>query len=82
MATNNKEKNTRGVTLRQPKDIRRVVQQIVSKAVKEGKELEYSGRISQLMGVWLRSMEIEAEIEKAKEFEARLKAVEEREKGK
>jgi hypothetical protein len=77
MTKNKTGKNTRGVTLRQPKDIRRVVQQIVSKAVKEGKELEYSGRISQLMGVWLRSMEIEADIEKAKEFDARLKELEE-----
>ncbi len=41
MSENNIPKQTRGVTLREPKDIRRVVQRIASKAFQEGRELEY-----------------------------------------
>jgi len=48
MSENNSPKQTRGVTLREPKDVRRVCQRIVSKAFQQGEELQYSGRISQL----------------------------------
>lgn len=66
MSENNIPKSTRGVTLREPKDVRRVCQRIVSKAFQQGEELPYSGRISQLMGCWLRAFELEklADIEK------------------
>ncbi len=47
MSENNIPKQTRGVTLREPKDVRRVVQRITSKAFQESKELEYAGRIAQ-----------------------------------
>ena len=59
MSENNITKQTRGVTLRKQKDIRRVCQRIVSKAFQQGEELEYSGRIAQLMGCWMRSWELE-----------------------
>jgi len=64
---------TRGVTLREPKDVRRVCQRICSKAFQEGLELEYSGRISQLMGVWLKSWELET----VAELERRISKLEE-----
>lgn len=66
MSENNMPKSTRGVTLREPKDVRRVCQRIVSKAFQQGDELTYSGRIAQLMGCWLRAFELEklADIEK------------------
>jgi hypothetical protein len=54
MSENNIPKQTRGVTLREPKDVRRVVQRITSKAFQENKELEYAGRIAQLMGCWMK----------------------------
>ncbi len=58
MSENNYPKSTRGVTLREPKDIRRVIQRITSKAFQEGSELEYAGRIAQLMGCWLKAWEL------------------------
>jgi len=70
-------KQTRGVTLREPKDVRRVCQRITSKAFQEGLELEYSGRIAQLMGVWLKAFELE----KLADIERRLSALEEERRG-
>ena len=66
-------KKTRGVTLKEPKDVRRVCQRITSKAFQDGLELEYSGRIAQLMGVWLKAFELE----KLEDIERRLSALEE-----
>jgi hypothetical protein len=59
MSENKNTKQTRGVTLREPKDVRRVVQRIVSKAFQEEKELEYAGRVAQLLGNWLKAFELE-----------------------
>jgi hypothetical protein len=77
MTENNAPKSARGVTLREPKDVRRVIQRITSKAFQEGSELEYAGRIAQLMGCWLKAWELDklsgieqrlAALEKAKEI--------------
>jgi len=72
MVENNNTKQTRGVTLREPKDLRRVVQRIVSRAFRENRELELSGRIAQLLGSWLRAWEVE----KIAEIERRIEALE------
>lgn len=72
MSENNMPKQTRGVTLREPKDVRRVVQRITSKAFQECKELEYAGRIAQLMGCWMKAWELD----KLADIEARLTALE------
>ncbi|MCP1392628.1 MAG: hypothetical protein J5I35_07700 [Methanothrix harundinacea] len=77
MTENNMPKQTRGVTLREPKDLRRVCQRITSKAFQDGLELEYSGRIAQLMGVWLKAFELE----KLADIERRLSALEEERRG-
>jgi hypothetical protein len=70
MSENNIPKQTRGVTLREPKDVRRVCQRIVSKAFQQGDELQFSGRIAQLMGCWMKAFELEklADIERRLEF--------------
>lgn len=65
-------RRTRGVTLRQPEDVRRVCQRITSRAFQEGAELEFSGRIAQLMGVWLKAFELE----KLSELERRISELE------
>jgi hypothetical protein len=72
MSENNIPKQTRGVTLREPKDIRRVVQRITSKAFQENKELELAGRIAQLMGCWMKAWELD----KLADIERRLEALE------
>lgn len=72
MSENNIPKSARGVTLREPKDVRRVIQRITSKAFQEGSELEYAGRIAQLMGCWLKAWELD----KISDIEQRLAALE------
>ena len=72
MSENNMPKQTRGVTLREPKDVRRVCQRIVSKAFQQGEELQYSGRISQLMGCWMKAWERD----KLADIERRLETLE------
>ncbi len=72
MSENNNPKQTRGVTLHSLKDVRRVVQRITSKAFREGTELENAGRISQLLGCWLKSWELD----KLSDIERRLKVLE------
>ena len=66
MDENNNHKHTRGVTLREPKDVRRVIQRITSKAFQENKELELAGRRAQLMGCWMKAWKLEeiAELKK------------------
>jgi hypothetical protein len=78
MNENDIPKQRRGVVLRSPADIRRVVQRIASKAFVEGEELAYAGKISQLMGCWLKAYELE----KVSDIEARIKALEEARMGK
>jgi hypothetical protein len=72
MAENNNGKSTRGVTLREPKDVRRVCQRIVSKAFQQGEELEYSGRIAQLLAAWMKAWEID----KLSDLERRIAVLE------
>ena len=72
MSENNNPKQTRGVTLREPKDVRRVCQRIVSKAFQQGDELQFSGRIAQLMSCWMKAWELD----KLADIERRLTALE------
>ncbi len=76
MSENNIPKQTRGVTLREPKDVRRVCQRIVSKAFQQDEELAYAGKIAQLMSCWLKSWELD----KLADIEKRLSALEEAKK--
>lgn len=66
-------KNTRGVTLRTPKDLQRIVAVVISDIFRAGQQVEHSGKIFQLGSIWLKSFELE----KISDFEARLKALEE-----
>ena len=61
-----------GVRLKTPSDARRIVARIINRAFDEGAELEYSGRVSQLMAVWLKAYEIE----KVENIEKRLEKLE------
>ncbi len=60
------------MVLKEPKDIRRVIQKVISKVFEEGAELEYASRLAPLMNCWMKSWEME----KIKEIEARLTALE------
>jgi len=75
MSENISPKQTRGVTLREPKDVRRVCQRIVSRAFQQREELQYSGRIAQLMACWMKAWELD----KLADIEARLTALEAKE---
>lgn len=72
MPENNIPKQRRGVTLRTPEDVRRVIQRITSKAFQEGSELENAGKISQLLGCWLKAFELD----KLSDIEKRLEVLE------
>ncbi len=72
MSENNTPKQTRGITLREPKDVRRVCQRIVSKAFQQSEELQYSGRIAQLMACWIKAWELD----KISDIEKRLTVLE------
>jgi len=72
MPENNKPKQRRGVTLRTPEDVRRLIQRICSRAFQEEAELEHAGRISQLLGCWLKAFELD----KISDIEKRLDALE------
>jgi hypothetical protein len=62
----------RGVVLRTPSDVRKVVQRITSEAFRQGKELEAAGRLGTLLAVWLKAFEVE----KLADIESRLTALE------
>jgi hypothetical protein len=72
MAENNIAKQRRGVTLRTPEDVRRLIQRICSRAFQEEAELEHAGKISQLLGNWLKAWELD----KISDIEKRLDALE------
>jgi len=72
MTENNKPKQRRGVTLRTPEDVRRLIQRIASRAFVEGSELDHAGKISQLLGCWLKAWELD----KISDIEKRLEALE------
>jgi len=68
----NKIVKRRGITLKTPQDAQRVLRRVIDKAFAEGQELEYSGRIAQLMAAWLRAYEMD----KISDLEKRLTAIE------
>ena len=68
----NKNPKRRGITLNEPKDARRLIRRVVDRAFAEGQELEYSGRIAQLLGIRAKLWEID----KLSDIEARIVALE------
>lgn len=68
----NKNVRRRGIALNTPQDARRIVRRIIDKAFEEKTELENAGRISQLLGNWLKAWELD----KISDIEKRLTALE------
>ena len=68
----NKNVRRRGITLNTPEDARRIVRRVIDRAFEEGSELEHAGKISQLLGNWLKAWELD----KISDIEARLDALE------
>ncbi len=68
----NKKPKRRGITLNSPEDCRRLIRRIIDKAFAEDSELQYSGRISQLLSTWIKSYELD----KLDEYDKRLTALE------
>jgi hypothetical protein len=48
---------TRGVTLRTPKDLMRILADVISEIFRENKQVEHSGKIFQIGSVWLKAYE-------------------------
>lgn len=76
MTENNMPKLHRGVTLRTPADVRRLVQRLASRAFQEGTELENAGRISQLLSNWLAAWRLEKENGEWQQIRERLEVIE------
>lgn len=74
----NKNIRRRGITLKTPQDARRLIRRVVDRAFEEEAELEYSGRLAQLLGVWAKFWELE----KVSDLENRLTKLEEAREGK
>ena len=70
--SDNKNVRRRGITLNTPEDARRIVRRIIDKAFEEKTELENAGRISQLLGNWLKAWELD----KISDIEKRLAELE------
>jgi hypothetical protein len=68
----NKTPKRRGITLKTPEDARRLIRRILDRAFEDGSELEHAGRISQLLGNWLKAWELD----KISDIEKRLGALE------
>jgi hypothetical protein len=71
----NKIVKRRGIKLKTPEDARRLIRRVVDKACETHSELEYSGRISQLLSCWLKAWELD----KISDIEKRLEALEAKE---
>jgi hypothetical protein len=69
---NSNHKKTRGFSLKNPKDARKLIQRIVSDIFDEGSQTTNAGKISQLLGCWLKAWELE----KTAELEKRIAALE------
>jgi hypothetical protein len=68
----NKNVKRRGIKLKEPIDACRLIRRIVDKAFATQQELEYSGRLAQLLTCWLRAWELE----RLGDIEKRLTALE------
>jgi hypothetical protein len=68
----NKNVKRRGIKLKTPSDACRLIRRVVDRAFETNQELEYSGRISQLLSCWLKAYELD----KIADIENRLKAIE------
>jgi hypothetical protein len=68
----NKTVRRRGITLNTPEDARRIVRRVIDRAFEESSELEHAGKISQLLGNWLKAWELD----KISDIERRLDALE------
>jgi hypothetical protein len=74
----NKIVKRRGIKLKTPEDARRLIRRVVDRAFETQQELEYSGRISQLLSCWLKAWELD----KISDIEKRLEALEAKEDSK
>ena len=69
----NKKPRTRGVSLKTPADVRRIANRVISDIFQDSGQIEYAGKLNQLLLTWLKAWEIE----KLSDIEKRLVAVEE-----
>lgn len=71
--TEKKPTKYRGISLNNPRDVRRICRRIVNDIFTEGSQIEHAGRLNNLLLTWLRAWELE----KLSDVEKRLAAVEE-----
>lgn len=70
--TENKNRRSRGVSLKTPADVRRISQRIISDVFRDEAQIEHAGKVNNLLVTWLRAWEMD----KLSDVERRLAAVE------
>jgi len=68
----NKISKTRGVSIKTPEDVRRIVTRIVSDVFRDEGQIEHAGKVNNLLVTWLKAWELQ----KVSDFEVRLRALE------
>ena len=68
----NKNPTTRGVSLKNPADVRRIACRIISDVFRDKGQIEHAGKVNNLLITWLKAFELE----KISDLESRLSAVE------
>jgi len=74
----NKNPQTRGVSIKSPCDVKRIATRIISDVFRENMQIDHAGKVNNLLTTWLKAWELE----KVSDFEKRLRALEEAREGK
>jgi hypothetical protein len=68
----NKNPKRRGVSLKNPSDVRRISQRIISDVFRDETQIEHAGKVNNLLITWLKAFELE----KIGDLEKRVTALE------
>jgi hypothetical protein len=55
----NKISKTRGVSIKTPEDVRRIVTRIVSDVFRDEGQIEHAGKVNNLLVTWLKAWELQ-----------------------
>jgi len=76
--TENKKKKTRGKTIKTPEHVRKVVREVISEIYEDNSQVENAAKVNQLLQTFLRSLEVEYQLDKFDKIEKRLEKIEDR----
>ena len=68
----NKSPKRRGISLKDPSDVRRISQRIISDVFRDKTQIEHAGKVNNLLITWLKAFELE----KMSDLEKRVEVLE------